>query len=68
VYVPRGYDAAPVNALVEASRPVASVRVHALAAVAGAAEEPEGTTAGEPEGGGPREPRGGTAGEPEGRP
>jgi NADH-quinone oxidoreductase subunit G len=68
VYVPRGYDAAPVNALVDASRPVASVRVHALAAVAGAAEEPEGTTAGEPEGGGPREPRGGTAGEPEGRP
>jgi NADH-quinone oxidoreductase subunit G len=42
VYVPRGYDAAPVNALSDASHPVSRVRVQALAAVAGAGEGPEG--------------------------
>jgi len=42
VYVPRGYDAAPVNALIDASQPVSRVRVHGLAAVAGAAGAPEG--------------------------
>ena len=42
VYVPRGYDAAPVNALVDASRPVSRVRVHALAAGSGAGDAPEG--------------------------
>jgi NADH-quinone oxidoreductase subunit G len=42
VYVPRGYDGAPVNALVDASQPVCRVRVHVLAAVAGAGEGPEG--------------------------
>ncbi|HLA25047.1 MAG TPA: NADH-quinone oxidoreductase subunit NuoG [bacterium] len=42
VYVPRGYDVAPVNALIDASRPVSRVRLEVLAAVAGAAGAPEG--------------------------
>jgi predicted molibdopterin-dependent oxidoreductase YjgC len=36
VYVPRGYDAAPVNAIMDASEAVTRVRVRALVAVAGA--------------------------------
>ena len=37
VFVPRGFDAAPVNALVDATGPASRVRVELLAAVAGAA-------------------------------
>jgi predicted molibdopterin-dependent oxidoreductase YjgC len=36
MYVPRGYDAAPVNAIMDASEAVTRVRVRALVAVAGA--------------------------------
>ena len=35
VYVPRGYDAAPVNAIADAGEAVTRVRVRALVTVAG---------------------------------
>ncbi len=42
VYVPRGFDAAPVNVLVDASEAVTQVRAQLLTAVAGEAGPPEG--------------------------
>jgi len=46
VFLPRGFDAAPANALVDLTEPLTRVRVTALAPVAGGAE-------GRKEGGGP---------------
>lgn len=42
IYVPRGYDAAPVNTLVDAAHGVSRVRVEVLAAVAGAGGAEDG--------------------------
>ncbi len=42
VYLPRGFDGTPVNALVDLADPVTAVRVAALAPVAGASAPPEG--------------------------